>query len=146
MPSVWSYVPRITFRRFILLMGALLAFRFGPNILWPSFLRKGSATAPAAAKSSCMYFLGRELVVDDQGVVCLWDSPQWNRTTGCCAGAGSAVDECGVCSGSPFLCCPMYERCVACCQQRGTTFKFCLQNCRFSSKSVEGIKFKIMPS
>jgi hypothetical protein len=135
-----GWVPRVTFRRLLYAVALLLVLRFAPSILWPSFLRNRSAT-PSSVAGNCEYFLGRELVVDDRGRVCLWDSANWNRTTGCCVTMPS-VDECSSCNGTPFLCCDQYEKCVACCQQRGTAFKFCLQNCRFSSKNVEGIRFK----
>ncbi len=132
-----GFLPRITFRR--LIFGILILIVLVRYVLsWITRPRSSASSLPP--KDGCEHVLGRELVVDDHARVCLWDSPNWNRKSGCCL--TDLVDECASCSGSPFLCCERYESCVACCQQRGTAFKFCLQNCRFSSKNVEGIRFK----
>ncbi len=132
---MWSWFPRVTLRRLAFVGLLLTILRFGPSIIWPSFLRNSTASQVVGHARFCEHFLGRELVVDDRGRVCLWEST-WNKTSGCCD--VEKADDCAACSGATFLCCEQYEKCVACCQQRGVAFKWCLQSCRFSSKDVEG--------
>jgi hypothetical protein len=111
------------------------------GLVWPWLLARIVVPEVRAGDRLCDFHLGKQYVVDDRGRVCEWDT-SWNRATGCCADVATRRDACATCVGSPLLCCEEYEECVACCLARGTMFKWCLGNCRFSSRNIEGIKFK----
>jgi hypothetical protein len=143
-PWQWAVflVSRVLTRRLLFVVAALVFL----GLVWPWIKARVSSAAGSpvlAGDRVCQYHLGKQFVVDDRGQLCEWDS-SWNRVTGCCEvrEERAKTDACSACSGSPLLCCHEYEECVACCQARGTIFKWCLGNCRFSSRNIDGIKFK----
>lgn len=150
---VWALARALSSRRLLYVLAVLVFLSLVWPRLWP---RRFLDSRGASGESTCEHFLGRKYVADDRGRLCLWDGG-WNGVTGCCnSSAGRVVEDeedeegeeddhgdvCSLCEGSPLLCCPTYERCLACCQRHGTLFKWCLSNCRFSSRNVAGIKFK----
>ena len=94
--------------------------------------------APRTRDGRCEHFLGREMVVDEWGRTCAWET-DWQEETGCCRDPGAAPAPCERCLNQ---CCREYHDCVSCCVSQGTIFKVCLRNCRFSSREVDGIQFK----
>lgn len=88
---------------------------------------------------TCRHFLGEEWVVDDKARMCKWDSA-YDDDTGCCL-EPARRPRCQTCSKTQ-KCCPTYEACLCCCRSLGQRFDRCLSTCRFSSKQIDGIRFK----
>lgn len=128
-------------------VAALFLMQLAPAIL-ASSSSSSSSVPPLNVAPHCSFFLGKSQVVDDRGHLCDW-SAGWNASLGCCpASFSSAAQHCALhCPGNapaPGLvhCCASYESCVSCCVARGTIFRICLRNCRFSSREIDGISFK----
>ena len=145
LPVQWAVLvlSRVVTRRTVYVLAVLLFL----GLVWPWLMARLSVAKVRSGDRLCDFHLGKQFVVDDQGRLCEWAS-SWNRATGCCSSLPvedeqpPRPDVCVACRGSPLLCCSEYEECVACCQARGTIFKWCLGNCRFSSRNIDGIKFK----
>lgn len=93
---------------------------------------------------SCQFYLGRERVVDERGVICSWDDTSWG-VSGCC-NTSLTPEGCTQCNRKALkraTCCADYESCVSCCLvSRGMSFRLCKSACRTSSRVIEGIRFK----
>lgn len=143
----WRFLHVILNRKIVLVSIALfLIIQF----LFPRFIHQGNWWGPAiqeggkreAKKNHCEFFLGRKLVVDDEGGICEWTNvTNWKRN-GCCS--KSIQKPCMGCSSEKvFLnCCAEYEECLSCCVTKGETFSKCLSTCRTSSRQIQGIIFK----
>eukprot|EP01028_Stygiella_incarcerata_P002952 TRINITY_DN15638_c0_g1_i1.p1 TRINITY_DN15638_c0_g1~~TRINITY_DN15638_c0_g1_i1.p1 ORF type:complete len:223 (-),score=32.76 TRINITY_DN15638_c0_g1_i1:64-633(-) len=84
----------------------------------------------------CKWHIGGGLhVVDDRGIVCLWDAQLSN---GCCDSSHTSTSPCESCNVEAG-CCSDQSFCVSCCLKSldDPSFDGCVKLCRTDSQSVQ---------
>lgn len=101
--------------------------------------RRAAARAVLAQPAACANVAsGRDLAVDDRGVLC---ARQRLSPSGCCGDANLGQYVCDDCrqerrdGGSGGTCCLTFEACVSCCRAHAS-LDDCARRCRTSSKSL----------
>jgi hypothetical protein len=97
---------------------------------------KVSRNGETESVPGCKWHIGGEFhVVDDRGVVCVWDAQLAN---GCCDSTLTPTSPCESCNVEAG-CCADQSYCVSCCLKSldGPSFDECVKLCRTDSHSVQ---------